>query len=153
MRVPCGGEVISHAAIWSPSHTPKYYSYVFIQLHSPSAPFPSLFSWKLHFFTPQDSRKITIIFERSLEGILNKASAPVISGARGLHPGLEAHGSERRVPAGMRVLHKLCPGCLIYSCHFCLCRYKPAMLKSDTSKRNQNLCFLLRLLQAFLFSF
>lgn len=38
------------------------------------------------FFTPQDSRKITIFFKSSLEGILNKASAPVISGGRGASP-------------------------------------------------------------------
>lgn len=38
----------------------KYYSYVLIQLHTPSASFPLLFSWKLDFFFSfsQASRKI-----------------------------------------------------------------------------------------------
>lgn len=142
MRVPCGGEVISHAAIWSPSHTPKYYSYVFIQLHTPRASFPSLFAWKLDNFFPKASRKIK---RSSLKGILNKASAPVISGEGGLHPGLKAHCSQRRVPAtSMRVSYKLCPGCLIYSRHLHLWRHKPAMLRSDNFKLDQNLRFLLR---------
>lgn len=89
----------------------------------------------------------------SLEGILNKASAPVLSGGRGGFAPVWRRTARSDVPAGMRVLHKLCPGCLIYSCHFCLCRYKPAMLKSDTFKLNQTLRFLLRLLRSFFLSF
>lgn len=74
----------------------------------------SLFAWKFNFFSPQTSRGKKKK-KSSLKGILNKASAPVISGEGGLRPGLKAHRSPRRVPAGMRVLHRLCPGCLIYS--------------------------------------